>query len=340
MLEFSVLLEPPPGLFETPAARLVEKLSGPSVVVVKGDVEPALFISVLLHGNETSGWDAMCQFMNSQRAQQAPRRTLILFIGNIEAAAEGVRSLPGQVDYNRIWRGSPNTEEGRVAEELLAWLAGIPLFAALDVHNNTGRNPHYSVLTSITPHTLGLANLFSDKAVYVEEPDTVLSRALERFCPSTAVEVGPVRDVQSDARALALIESYAELRLLPTLQADEINLYRAVARVHVQEGVLFDFVDEVDEAQQLVDDLVLTGGLEAVNFHALPAGTPVGMTHMPLGRVLSVLDPQHRDVTQRFLSEENGLITFSRSVTPAMFTIDHDVIRQDCLCYLMERMKG
>ncbi len=323
----------PSGLFSTAAHQLTEVLPGPTLVRLAGERNPPLFLSVLLHGNETSGWDALCEVL--ARKQPLPR-SVLLFIGNITAAAQGQRSLPGQMDFNRIWRGA-NAESG-LASAVLSALAAQPLFAALDIHNNTGRNPHYSVLTNVTRHTAGLARLFSDKAVLVEEPDSVMTRAVAKLCPATTVEVGPVADPRSTARTVRLLDAYLALDRVPEENPAELKLHRSLARVHVAEGVAFDFADEAEAARLMQDDLVLTAGMEAVNFHPVPAGTEFGFTRRPLKHTLRVLDPEHNDVTDQYLTEQHGDISLLRPVVPAMYTTDHEVIRQDCLCYFMEEL--
>ena len=224
MVELRVLDAPPEGLFALPAAALHRCLAGPTLLHIPGRQDPPLFISVLLHGNETSGWNALARFL--LRNPRPPRR-LVIFIGNVAAAASGQRVLPQQPDYNRIWKNYPGPE-GTMARALLSHLAGIDLFAAVDIHNNTGRNPHYSVLTNLKTQHRALGGMFSDKAVYVEEPDTVLSRALHDQCPAITVEVGPVDDPQSDARTLAFLDHLMEIEAADLQEAPDLNMHRSL----------------------------------------------------------------------------------------------------------------
>ena len=57
---------------------------------------------------------------------------------------------------------------------------------------------------------------------------------------------------------------------------------------------------------------------------------------VPLLNALQVLDGPHNDVTDQFFRRSGGQIELARSVIPAMFTSDREVVRQDCLCYFME----
>jgi hypothetical protein len=59
--------------------------------------------------------------------------------------------LPGQPDYNRIWPGgeADDSPEARMMAEVVAVLHKRGLFASVDVHNNTGLNPHYACINRV-----------------------------------------------------------------------------------------------------------------------------------------------------------------------------------------------
>jgi len=124
----------PPGLLDVEAPALNDRLGAPALLRLKG-VEPTpLLISVLLHGNETSGWDGLRQVLR-RRAARLPRDLLIL-IGNVRAAAAGVRTLPDQTDFNRIWRPASG-----IAREVLdaigdLYLLGHSLIGYFDGHKS------------------------------------------------------------------------------------------------------------------------------------------------------------------------------------------------------------
>ncbi len=338
-MRLNVLNSAPAGLFNTPAAELEQLLGGPTLVHLQGELEPPIFVSVLLHGNELSGWHGVCSILqNVLRTGESLPRSLMLLIGNVAAAAAGVRTLEGQADFNRIWRNPPGNGYEFV-DDLLGQVARQKPLLALDVHNNTGRNPHYSVLTSLSPASRGLAFLFSDKAVLVEEPDSVLSRALEQFCPAVAVEAGPISDTRSDLLAADLLKRSIALDGLPPDPGTDLQLYQALARIHVTDGVRFDFADDLTAPLE-EDQLLLTSGIEAVNFHPLDAGFEVAMNRAALQDSLQVLDPQHNDVTAEFLIQSSGVVMLRQPVVPAMFTTDKAVVRQDCLGYLMRRLEA
>ncbi|NNJ91958.1 MAG: peptidase M14, partial [Gammaproteobacteria bacterium] len=98
----------PEGLLGCQTTDLHAFLQKPTLIHLQGRNPNPVFISVLMHGNETVGWDAICRLLPKYTVaggnQELPR-SLSLFIGNIEAAKESVRALPDKPDYNRIWPG-------------------------------------------------------------------------------------------------------------------------------------------------------------------------------------------------------------------------------------------
>jgi hypothetical protein len=320
----------PPGLVEREAPELEEALGSPSLIHLNGRREPALFVSVLLHGNEPSGWNGLRRLLADH--PELPR-SMSIFVGNVAAARAGLRALSDQQDFNRIWRGAGGAE-GEMARDVAARLAKRRFLAAVDLHNNTGHNPHYSVLSDLSAENLGMAYLFCDKAVLIEEPDTVITHLFAGRCPAVTLELGPVSDPECEIRAYDYLLRCLLLDEVPSAHAEDFSLYRSEARVHVPEGVSFHFADEGGAAP-----LVLTGGVEGVNFHELPAGFRFGSSERRLEEVLRVLDADHRNVTERYFDLKDGAIVLKRPVVPAMYTTDPYVVHQDCLCYLMQRLE-
>ncbi len=49
------------------------------------------------------------------------------------------------------------------------------------------------------------------------------------------------------------------------------------------------------------------------------------------------LDEHGRDVTREYFEIRDDELVLSRQAMPSMLTLNQRIIRQDCLCYLMER---
>lgn len=128
----------PPGLLECSADQLESVLGGPTLIHLKGRRASALFVSLLLHGNETTGWDAVTRLLRSYDIGGGVRslpRSVSLFIGNVAAAAQGVRRLDGQPDYNRVWPGSeePASTEQMLMQQVFDIMRERGLFASVDL---------------------------------------------------------------------------------------------------------------------------------------------------------------------------------------------------------------
>ncbi len=209
----NILPELPEGLLDLPASQLHTLLPGPSLIHLPGRREPPLFVAVLLHGNEDTGWEALRTLLKRYRERQLPR-ALSCFIGNVQAASQGVRHLPGQADFNRIWGGGTGAEQ-RMAARVLEEIRQRQVFASIDIHNNTGLNPHYACVNRTEAAWLHLATLFSRTVVYFTRPSSVLSLAMASFSPSVTLECGQAGDPHGTQHALDYLEACLHLSHLP-----------------------------------------------------------------------------------------------------------------------------
>ncbi len=330
------LYEIPPDLLSLQAHELHDALGAPSLIHLQGDRQPALFVSVLMHGNETVGWDAVRKLLSRYhdgRGYDLPR-SLSLFIGNVTAAEKGLRRLPGQPDYNRVWPGCE--ENGGVEQAMMRQVVDIMrqrgVFASVDLHNNTGFNPHYACVNKLEHDFLHLATLFSRTVVYFIRPLGVQSMALAQLCPAVTLECGKVGQQHGVDHAVEYLDACLRLAALPQTPVPEhdIDLFHTVATVRIPEQISFS-VDGSDA------DLCLSPDLDRLNFRELPAGTPMAGVRPGCTVCLDVKDEQGGDVAERYFEVLDSRLCFRAPVMPSMLTLNQQVIRQDCLCYLMER---
>jgi succinylglutamate desuccinylase len=326
----------PDGLLATETRNLATLLDGPSLLHLPGEREPPLFVSVLLHGNEGVGWEAVRALL-ADRLRHHGRlrlpRAMSLFLGNLAAAAQGLRHLPGQPDYNRVWPGSalPETPEHALMAQVVETMARRGVFASIDLHNNTGRNPHYGCVNLIDNPSLHLATLFSRTVVYFTSPRGVQSQAMARICPAVTLECGKVGDRHGVEHARDYLDACLHLSALPEhpVPPHDIDLFHTVAQIKVPPDVSFGFGPEDG-------DIAFAPDLDRLNFRELAAGTVLGRVRTP-GARLQVQDERGRDLAARYLAADGGELRLRLPVMPSMLTCDALVIRQDCLGYLMER---
>ncbi len=208
------------------------------------------------------------------------------------------------------------------------------VFASIDIHNNTGLNPHYACINKLDHQFLQLASLFGRMIVYFIRPKGVQSTAFAELCPAVTLECGSPGQQHGVEHAQEYLHACLHLTELRdhAISPHDIDLFHTVANVKIRDGVSFGFTDPQA-------DLLLDQDLERMNFTEIPAGTPLGK--IDGNGKLSILDRDDhgRDITEQFFSIEHDELCVKRKTMPSMLTLDERVIRQDCLCYLMERIQ-
>ncbi|MCB1734054.1 MAG: succinylglutamate desuccinylase/aspartoacylase family protein [Gammaproteobacteria bacterium] len=326
----------PEGLLEARAADLADRLGGPTLIHLPGRRPEPLFVSALLHGNEDTGFEAVKQLLLKHRDRVLPRALSIL-IGNVSAAKHGLRRLDGQPDYNRVWPGGAHgsTPEAALMAEVMTQMRDRKVFAAIDVHNNTGLNPHYACVNRLDGRFFHLATLFSRTVVYFIRPQGVASIAMAALCPSVTVECGQPGAPGGVEHAFEYLDAALHLAEHPDhpMAEHDMDLFHTVATVKIPEATSFHFDSLRGDA-----DLALQSDLDHMNFRELPEGVSFGRVRGGAASVIEAWDEQGAEVGARYFTVADGELRTVRRVMPSMLTLDERVIRQDCLCYLMERV--
>ncbi|MEF8703646.1 MAG: M14 family metallopeptidase [Candidatus Accumulibacter sp. UW26] len=329
----TVLDHLPERFLDTPARELHRLLCGPTLIHLPGRRTPPLFISVLLHGNEDTGVVALQSVLRAYGQRPLPRALSIL-VGNVAAAREGLRRLDDQPDYNRVWPGSTvhtASPEYAAMREVFQRMEARGAFASIDIHNNTGLNPHYCVVSRLNQAVLQLALLFARTVVCFRGLLGTQTVAFSSLCPSLTIECGKPGKAANEEHVARFIDACLHLAQFPShaVREQDIDLYHTVATVRVPAAASFGFGDARA-------DIDFDPELDHMNFRPLAAGTLFGRTRLPLP--LDVQDESGRDVAAAYFACGDGKIRLRRATMPAMLTLDARVVRQDCLCYLMERL--
>ncbi|HBV21641.1 MAG TPA: peptidase M14 [Nitrosomonas sp.] len=333
----------PEGLLDSQSHELYKKLDGPTLFQLPGRRRPPIFISVLLHGNEPVGWNAIRHILFHHQNKELPR-ALSLFVGNIQAARFQQRHLEEQPDFNRIWPKNADSVQGlddnvgstpahNMANRVYAEMAATGLFASIDVHNNTGLNPHYACVNKLDTSFLHLATLFDRTVIYFTRPEGVQSLAFSRLAPSVTLECGQPGNPQGVAHAIEYLTACLNLSEIPThaVARHDIELFHTVAVVRVAPGIEVGF-------QEDNLDLRLIDNIDHLNFRELPFNTLIGWQKNHQELALRTADEQDQEISAHYFHLDGNALRISRPVMPSMLTRNTKVIHQDCLCYLMERM--
>jgi hypothetical protein len=254
-----------------------------------------------------------------------------LFVGNVRAAEANLRHLPDQVDYNRSWPGTlmePNPTT-QMMRRIIEIAHGLPLFAAIDIHNNTGKNPHYACITDPNGRNQNLAARFNRIAM-VYKHKGVCTMAFDGICPAVTLECGLPGDPAGIRQASRLLEDMLALEALPVEapSRQELHLVESHLNVHIPRHVSYEFDCAADV------DLKFERDIESHNFTLIDPQQVFAYTR--IDRPIQILDADHHDVTDEVLRVEQGKVYFNQTLMPAMITRDKLVIQQDCLCHLLQ----
>lgn len=330
-----ILDQMPPRLLDRTARELHRDLDGPTLIHLPGRDPHPLFVSVLQHGNEHSGWEAVRRLLRGRYARDPLPRSLALFIGNVRAAARGRRHLADQPDFNRCWApgDAPPTRWHRLFDAIIEHMRALKPFASVDIHNNTGLNPHYAAVNHLQPQALQLAARFSRTVIYFTEPAGVQSAAFGAFCPAVTLECGLADETGGSDHAMTYLENVLNLAELPGTMPtpEQLEVFQVAATVRVPLGIPFGFDDDGPGIR-------LSADIERLNFTELPPGTRLARIQPPATGGLLAQAQDGSDSTGDWFTVDGGEVRTRRASMPAMLTTNPEIVSQDCLCYLMERL--
>lgn len=326
-MEFKVLREFPEGLSTINPKRLKEIIPQPCLIDIPVADKPYIFLSIMLHGNEPTGLKVL-QRLIKKYGKEFPKSILVL-VGNVDAAQDGVRYLHNQVDFNRIWNGGSDKEE-LWASEVLNYVFDKKPIWGLDLHNNTGKNPLYACINHLHDELFKMAGAFSDKVVYFETPEEALGVALSRVFPAITLECGHFSDLEGVASTFQYVD-----RMLGIISLDEIpynprfKLFEVEAVIKVRESL------DIYVGTNLEENAVsFLPHLEDLNFEMAKKGSVLGLSLEPTSPV-TIEGVNHHSLHDEFLKYEKGELRLVRDVVPSMISLNPEIIRKDCLGYFM-----
>lgn len=324
----------PEAVLRSTSIELQKVLGGPSLFFMDGARKPPLFVTVLQHGNEPTGFEAIQQILLKYHGQILPR-AMWLFVANVESAAQGLRTLSHQQDYNRSWPGTPNADapEAALMREVVDTVSAGPLFASVDLHNNTGTNPHYGCVNHLSPPFLQLATLFARTVVFFQQPLGVQSLAMAQHCPAVTLECGQAGEHAALTHAIEFLDACLHLHHIPVhaVSPHDVMLLRTVAVAKMKQGVSFGF-----EGADV--DIRFRPDLDKLNFSELAAGETLATLDAGATLPIHVWNDDGEDIAGDLFEVRGDALMLRRPITPSMATLDTSIIAQDCLFYVMETM--
>lgn len=324
----------PDELLELDDRDLLEALGRPTLVRVPGTGEQApRAVACLLHGDESTGYRALLRVLRRRRRYPFD---LYAIIGNVRAALAppgyAHRFLDDQEDFNRIWGlDDPTTQARRAADAMLDELRRAGIESLVDIHNNSGNNPFYAIVTALRPETLNLATIWTTTILHWDLGAHTLMEELQDDCAAIAVECGLPSLPESLAFATDGLRRYLGAGPLETgrIRCD-FDMLGGLRRVLVKPEVRFRFGGPLDDDV----DFVVDEDADVHNFVRVRAGHVIGRVRPGSAMPVRAIEPGGRDVTDEHFVIRDGEVLLTDDVTPVMMTRTVEAARKDCLFYL------
>ena len=304
-----------------PAQALANFLGAPTLFEIKGKSDKFVLFTVLLHGNEHTGYYAVRDLLKEFHEQnKTPENNIFFFIANVHATEKNLRHLDGQPDFNRIWKNNPDTQD---FIDHVVRKSNNNLQCSIDFHNNTGDNPLYSCMHDISHKTCNLAYDFSPTAIYFDKPEEAHVVAFANHTTAITVECGLSNHEAGYIAAKNLAHKQIQTKILtedPSI-TKKLTLYDSNIRLRIPENQINNFAFRHD--------------LDKLNFLSLEEDILIGNSKN--GLKLDV-DTRSQNKGELWIKYQDNNIYLRAGMMPAMLTNDKKVIEQDCLGYLMHEM--
>jgi len=137
--------------------------------------------------------------------------------------------------------------------------------------------------------------------------------------------------------AVEYVEACLHLSHFPEhpLPEQDMDLYHLVSIIKIPSHYSFSFNGTASGDST---DIVFDQNLTSMNFSEISSGVNFCRIKADSGAFLEAWDEHGKNRSTEFFTLDGDEYKLTVSVMPAMLTDDIDIIRMDCLCYLMERI--
>jgi succinylglutamate desuccinylase len=311
--------------------ELLEWLTKPTFFFIDNKQTRTLLISGLIHGNEPTGFRAI--IIELKRLSETKTNhpfNLLFFIANLKAAQGknpySSRYTEAQTDFNRIWK-EDSTE--LFVQEAKDYISSFNLIGHVDLHNNSGANPVYTVITQLREDILELANYLCDKHFYIDLEFGAFIEYTAKKIPSITVECGKRLTPEADKAGNEIIQktySYftKKIKNEPVI-VKKGKIYCDPITVKIRKETLFS----TDGSRA---PFMVRKDIETLNFTKIKAGTELGRVknnEQPLQ-----IEKKGKDITNEWIDVRDNLVMIKKEAVILMATSDAPNITKDCLLYL------
>ncbi len=317
----------------TPEQWLHELQQPTAIEIIGKQSDQWRVISVLIHGNEPSGFYATYNFL---KQGLIPETNLSIIISSVRAARHEPlfthRYMPGEYDLNRRF-GIIDCHD-RVTElaiQITEYIRTLSPQFIVDLHNTSGQSPAFCVSISSHPSIHKIASLFTKEIVVTQ---LVIGSLMEQNfnCPITTIECGGSQNDKSHNVALKGLTGLALVHDINDIDANNMDVYNHPVRVRVHAGISLDYGDQADTDV----DITLINKIENLNQDVTTAGSHIGWLDRSLTDCLLAINDHGEDIITHLFHIEDGKLLAQRDIKIFMATRRADIAMDDCLFYVVE----
>lgn len=305
----------------------------PICVYVPGrDSSRSRVLSVLIHGNEPTGYFA---FLDWLKKDQQPKTDVYCFISGVGAALTKPYfthrvMLTGQ-DLNRCFEPPFRGYEGELAEEILQAMKLIKPEALVDIHNTSGNSPDFGISTNRSACEFNLCSMFTTKVLVICFGMGTLVEVAAKTCPSVTIECGNSNHPQATPIALRGLETFFQTQNLEAFQPKHpIHIIDNPIRLELKPEykIVYSHEKEADA------DIVMPTDIDKLNSEAISSGTKIAHLNHPSFEMFTFDSMHaHESIEDYFYIENNALYT-KVNCHLIMVTTNPIIAQNDCLFYI------
>lgn len=297
------------------------KMNKPTFISLDYGKEKTILISTLIHGNEESGFLASIDKLREIKDKYP--FNILFFFGNPRAAQYEepfkYRFIDGEPDFNRVWIENITEESA----EIMEFLKTLNLVAHIDIHNNTGKNPMYTIVMDKKKETLELASLFSDKCVFYDYNYSSFDEFTSNLCTALTIEVGKNKEQESHRNAKFCIDRFLDFYSNKEVEKFEMKIYKNPKSVRIKPGIDFGFNGQ---------DFKIRKDFEFLNFQKVPKGNSIGQAK----EIPVIVERKGEDFTEEYFEVKDNHVITKKDIIPIMATSNIDNIKKTCFFFIVE----
>jgi len=311
--------------------EFLHRLQAPTWITVKGrDSSRTRAIVTLLHGNEPSGLKAVHRIL---KESLVPETNLVIIVASVNAALYppilSHRYLPWEDDLNRCFTTPQDTNQKKLASNIVEKLIELNPEAIVDTHNTSAHSEPFAVANNDLDPTLQISQMFTHKLVVMDQKLGTLIERSVGSSPVVTVEFGGFMDPKADLLAYESLSAFISRHNLFNAEPESGQIMHHPLRLEIEEHRELHYSSSVQDDA----DLTVINTIDQLNFQPVAPGTNIGWMGRSGMQGLNALNTLGEDLVHEFFHDVSGFLTIKQEMTLFMATTDPYIARKDCLLY-------